>query len=90
MFVEIQIECKAKKAAISINLRTLFRNISDDWKAPRTAVKEEIKREIALVKIIVIPSTYNRTSHNERRISTESLDTADLKTRKGFQYSLPS
>ena len=57
MFVEIQIERKAKKAAISINLRTLFRSISADWKAPRTAVKEEIKREIALVKIIVIPST---------------------------------
>ena len=64
MFVEIQIERKAKKAAISINLRALFRNISADWKAPRTAVKEEIKREIALEKIIVMPSTYNWTSHN--------------------------
>ena len=84
MFVEIQIERRAKKAAISMNLRPLFRKVSADWKAPRTAVKEEIKREIALVKIIVIPSTYNWTSHNERRISTESLDDSRSEVAEGF------
>ena len=88
MFVEIKIERKAKKAAISINLRTLSRNISADLKAPRTAVKKEIKREIAWVKIIVIPSTYNWTSHNERRISTESLDDSRSEDAEGFSVSI--